>query len=193
MVPPVSPGRQGSKASAPRGKSDQRELLPPAAGVYPPASLLPWNYLMTSKTRVAALEGWFTLDEHAPQLLGSRCRSCGTCYFPKQSLYCRNPACDSTEFDEAPLSRRGTLWSCTNAAYAPPEPYVAATPYEPFAIAAVELAAEKMVVLGQVVAGVGPEDLRVGQTMELVLETLSEDAESIKLIWKWKPVTETAS
>ena len=143
---------------------------------------------MTAKPRVAALEGWFTLDEHAPQLLGTRCRACGTSYFPKQTLFCRNPDCSGTEFDEVPLSRRGTLWSCTHAGYAPPEPFVAADPYEPFAIAAVELAAERMVVLGQVVKGVGPEELRVGQEMELVLEPLYADAESEKLVWKWKPV-----
>jgi hypothetical protein len=143
---------------------------------------------MTAKPRVAALEGWFTLDEASPQLLGTRCRDCGTYYFPKQSLFCRNPACNGTGFDEVPLSRRGTLWSCTNAGYAPPEPFVAADPYVPFAIAAVELAAERMVVLGQVVAGIGPEALRVGQEMELVLETLYTDADSEKLVWKWKPV-----
>jgi uncharacterized protein len=144
---------------------------------------------MTQKTRVAALEGWFTLDEHTPHLLGSRCRACGTSYFPKQNRFCRNPACEGSEFDEVELSRRGKLWSCTNAAYAPPEPFVAAEPYVPFAIAAVELEAERMVVLGQVVAGVGPEDLRVGQEMELVLDALSADADVEKMIWKWKPVT----
>ena len=50
-----------------------------------------------------------------------------------------------------------------------------------------------MVVLGQVGKGVGPEDLRVGQAMELVLEPLSEDAETVKLTWKWKPVPEAAA
>lgn len=148
---------------------------------------------MSTKNRVAALEGWFTLDEREPHLLGTRCRDCGTCYFPKQTLACRNPACQGTAFDEVPLSRRGTLWSCTNAGYAPPEPYVAADPFEPFAIAAVELEAERMVVLGQVVKGVGPEDLRVGQAMELVLEPLSEDADTVKLTWKWKPATEASA
>ena len=62
---------------------------------------------MSVLPKVAALEGWFTLDEKEPQLLGSRCRACNTCYFPKQTSYCRNPACDSSEFDEVPLSRRG--------------------------------------------------------------------------------------
>jgi len=143
---------------------------------------------MSAKPRVAALEGWFTLDERAPQLLGSRCKTCGTIYFPKQTGFCRNPACEGSEFDEAPLSRRGRVWSCTNASYQPPEPFVAPDPFVPFTIAAVELEAERMVVLGQVVAGVDVTDLRVGQEMELVLDTLYTDEESEKLIWKWKPV-----
>ena len=144
---------------------------------------------MTAKPTVAALEGWFTLDAQAPRLLGSRCKACGTVYFPKQTSFCRNPACEGTEFEEAPLSRRGRVWSCTNAAYQPPEPFVPTSdPFEPFTIAAVELEAERMVVLGQVVKGVDVTDLKVGQEMELVLDTLYTDAESEKLIWKWKPV-----
>ena len=114
---------------------------------------------MSVLPKVAALEGWFTLDEKEPQLLGSRCRACNTCYFPKQTSYCRNPACDSSEFDEVPLSRRGRVWSCTNAAYKPPEPFVAAEPFEPFTIAAVELESERMVILGQVVRGVEVTEL----------------------------------
>ncbi|MBP8926229.1 MAG: OB-fold domain-containing protein [Pseudomonadales bacterium] len=143
---------------------------------------------MSVLPKVAALEGWFTLDEKEPHLLGSRCRACGTCYFPKQTRYCRNPACDSSEFDEVPLSRRGRVWSCTNASYQPPEPFVAQEPFEPFTIAAVELERECMVILGQVVRGVEVTDLKVGQEMELVLDTLYTDAESEKMIWKWKPV-----
>ena len=49
---------------------------------------------------------------------------------------------------------------------------MAPVPYVPFAIAAVELAAERMIVLGQVSAGTGVADLAVGMDMELVLETL---------------------
>ena len=67
-----------------------------------------------------------------------------------------------------PLSRRGKMWSYTDARYQPPPPYVAADPYEPFCIAAVELAAEKMVVMGQVVPGVGVDELTIGTEVELV-------------------------
>ena len=47
-------------------------------------------------------------------------------------------------------------------------PYVSPDPFEPYAIAAVELAEEKMVVLGQVVAGRRRRRPRVGQEVELV-------------------------
>ena len=140
------------------------------------------------KTPVPAVEGWFTADDTTPALLGSRCRLCGTYAFPRESFFCRNPACESTEFDEVELSRRGKIWSYTDARYQPPAPYVPADPYEPFCIAAVELAEEKMVVMGQVVPGVGVEDLSVGTEVDLVTDVLYEDEDHQYLVWKWRPV-----
>jgi uncharacterized OB-fold protein len=130
------------------------------------------------------LPGWFTLDMAAPQLLGSRCTACGTYYFPKLTTYCRNPDCDSESFDEVALSRTGTLWSYTSAAYQPPEPYIANTPFQPFGIAAVELEQERMTVLGQLATGTDLSSLKAGMPMELVLEPLDDG----KLTWKWRPV-----
>jgi hypothetical protein len=144
---------------------------------------------MAERPRLAAIEGWYSLDETAPTLIGSRCTSCGTLFYPPpQGAFCRNPDCEGEIFDRVPLSRTGRIWSFTNACYQPPAPFVAANPFVPFAIAAVELEREKMIVLGQVVSGVGVEDLEVGLAVELVLETLHVDAAGDKLIWKWKPV-----
>jgi uncharacterized OB-fold protein len=140
------------------------------------------------KRRVPAIEGWFTLDEETPALLGTRCTSCGATFFPRETSFCRNPACAGNAFEEVPLSRRGRLWSATDNHYAPPAPFVATDPFEPYAIAAVELEQEKLVVLGQVVPGVGARSLEVGQEMELVLGTLYEDAEHEYLVWKWRPL-----
>lgn len=134
------------------------------------------------------LDGWFTIGDK-PHLLGSQCAKCSTYYFPKLESFCRNPDCDSVEFRVVELSRTGTLWSFTNACYKPPEPYVSSEPFTPYAIAAVELTKEKMVVLGQVVAGVGVEQLKAGLPMELVLETVPDsDDPAGKLVWKWKPM-----
>ena len=146
-----------------------------------------------TKTRVPALgaEGWFTEDGSGePVLIGNRCTSCATVFFPAASFACRNPVCDGRQFEPARLSRRGTIWSYTDAQYQPPAPYVAPTdPYEPFAIAAVELPDEGMVVLGQVATGFGIDDLHVGGEVELVVETLFEDDEHEYRIWRWKPAT----
>jgi len=142
-----------------------------------------------SKPRVPAVEGWFTLDAQAPRLLGTRCKACGTYFFPKETAFCRNPNCVGTEFEEVPLSTRGKLWSFTDNRYAPPKPYMASDPFEPYAVAAVELEREKMVVLGQVEAGVGIDRLEAGLEMELVLGTLYEDDANEYLIWKWRPAS----
>lgn len=143
---------------------------------------------MSAKPHAPAIDGWHTM-EAKPHLIGTRCVKCGTYFFPKQTHYCRNPNCDSTEFEEVELSRTGTVWSYTNACYKPPEPFVAADPFEPYTIAAVELAEEKMVVLGQVAEGISVEELKVGMEMELVLEPLHETEEDIKVTWKWRPIT----
>ncbi len=142
----------------------------------------------SGKPRVPAIEGWFDPDPERPALLGSCCLSCGNITFPKEMVSCRNPACDGTELEEIRLSGRGRVWSYTDARYAPPPPYVAADPYVPFALAAVELPAERIVVLGQVVPGVSVDDLSVGDEVELVVDTLYEDDEHEYLVWKWRPV-----
>ena len=145
-------------------------------------------------TATPAIEGWFTTGPE-PTLLGSRCTTCATTAFPPLHLasgqgFCRNPACPGEEFVEAPLSRRGTIWSYTDAQYQPPPPYVATTdPFEPFALAAVELP-EGLVVLGQVAQGYGVADLRVGAEAELVVETLYADESGDRSVWRWKPVVE---
>jgi uncharacterized protein len=142
-----------------------------------------------SRSRSAAIEGWYTLDEQAPTLIGARCNTCGSYFFPPlASRFCRNPDCAGESFEQVPLSRTGRIWSYTNACYQPPEPFVAPSPYVPFAIAAVELERERMIVLGQVVTGVGVQDLAVGMPVELVLEPLYSEGESDKLVWKWRPI-----
>ncbi|GEP36074.1 hypothetical protein NSZ01_38420 [Nocardioides szechwanensis] len=140
-------------------------------------------------TATPAIEGWFTTGA-APALVGTRCATCTTVFFPKADGFCRNPACDGETFEEVELSRRGRIWSYTDAQYQPPPPYIpAADPYEPFALAAVELP-EGLVVLGQVAKGYGVDDLKVGDEAELVVETLYTDETGERSIWRWKPVTE---
>jgi uncharacterized protein len=154
-----------------------------------------------SKPKVPAVQGWFTMPATAADmsadgpgiagiaLIGTRCTGSGTYFFPPERVMSRAPGHAGAELEEVELSTRGRLWSYTDARYQPPEPFVALTdPYEPFCLAAVELDAERLVVLGQVVPGVTVDDLRVGMEMELVLGKLDEDDEAEYVIWKWRPV-----
>lgn len=145
---------------------------------------------MADKPHAPAVEGLFTMDAVAPHLLGTRCRGCGTYFFPAERDFCRNPSCERADLHEVKLSRRGTLWSYTSANYKPPPPFISKEPFEPFAIAAVALEEEGLTILGQVADGVGVEVLRTGMPMELVLRELYEDEERSYLTWSWKPVDE---
>jgi uncharacterized OB-fold protein len=138
--------------------------------------------------RQPAIEGWFTTGGE-PHLIGTRCAACGTVFFPPGEGLCRNPSCAGREFTTVELSRTGIVWSYTDAQYQPPAPFIpSSAPYVPFALAAVELAPEGLVVLGQLAAGVTVEDVRVGTPVELVVEPLHEIDGVEQLIYRWKPV-----
>ena len=143
---------------------------------------------MTTPSRISvpAVDGWFTTDD-PPHLVGGKCPACGTYVFPPRAGACPNPECESTELAPVELSRRGTLWSYTENRYAPPPPFPATDPFEPYAIAAVELAAEGLVILGQVAKGVLAADLKVGMEMEVELDVLRRDDEHDYLVWVWAP------
>ena len=88
-----------------------------------------------------------------PGCSAATARTCGAYFFPKQYSFCRNPACGAPDLDDVELSTRGTLWSFTDNRFAPPPPYPAGEPFEPYGVAAVELADEQMIVLGQLGSG----------------------------------------
>ncbi|HEY9563368.1 MAG TPA: OB-fold domain-containing protein [Nocardioides sp.] len=133
-----------------------------------------------------AIEGWFTTGPE-PALLASACTECGNLAFPAEREFCKNPACSGESFETRELSRRGTVWSYTDAQYQPPAPYIpAADPYVPFALAAVELP-EGLVILGQLANGFGVNDVKVGSPVELIVETAWTDEDGEKTMWKWLP------
>lgn len=139
------------------------------------------------KTQVAAVDGWFTLGD-APALLASRGSETGSFFFPKNLAFSRNPAAPTEALTEVELSRRGRVWSWTTNHYQPPLPYMAADPFVPYTVVAVELLDEQMVVLGPLVPDADPSTLTVGTEVELTLGTLYEDDDHEYVIWQWKPV-----
>ena len=148
---------------------------------------------MPSATRQEpAIDGWFADDDTGvPHLIGSRCPQCGTYVFPPVlsggANNCPNPACDGNELEQVPLSRRGTLWSYTENRYAPPPPYPAPDPFVPFAVAAVELADEGLIVIGKVVEGTLAADLKIGMQMELTTMPLYTDDDGVeRIVYGWR-------
>jgi uncharacterized OB-fold protein len=117
---------------------------------------------------VPVTEGLFTEREGAVRLIGSECRRCGVVTFPRQGSC---PRCTSTAVVERLLGRRGTLWSWTIQAFPPKSPPYAvadADAFEPYGVGYVELPGEVRVESRLTVAD--PDRLRIGMTMELVLE-----------------------
>ena len=143
-----------------------------------------------SRTRSPAVAGWFAGEGDDFRLLGTRCSACTSVFFPREDFHCRNPACEGGDLGQVPLSRRGRVWSYTDSRYRPPSPYVSdpELPWEPYALIAVELEAERIVVLGQAAPGVTVGDLAVGMEVEVVPGVLHKDAETTWTIWKWRPM-----
>lgn len=136
---------------------------------------------MPAASTQPAIEGWFATDDSgATHLIGGKCAQCATYVFPPRENNCPNPACDSDVLNLVPLSRRGKVWSYTENRYPPPAPYPAPDPFEPFAIAAVQLADEGLIVLGKVVEGTLAGDLTVGMEMELTTMPLYTDADGVE-------------
>ncbi|HRE01845.1 MAG TPA: OB-fold domain-containing protein [Ilumatobacteraceae bacterium] len=139
------------------------------------------------------MTGWFTersaTGTNRPALTGQRCGTCGTYVFPPRSGGCPSPHCTADELESVELSSAGRVWSYTENRYAPPPPYVAPDPFVPYALAAVELEREGIVVLGKVGDGLLAADLRVGMPMRLGLEVSHRDGDHDVIVYTWVPDT----
>jgi len=140
-----------------------------------------------SMARVPVAEGIFTTSGAAPQLIGSRCASCGIVTFPTQESC---PRCASTGMQEHLLPRRGRLWAWTTQAFPPPSPpYAGATGEEfaPFGVGYVELADEVKVEARLTESD--PERLRIGMDMELVVVPFRSDDDGNEVVtFAFRPV-----
>ena len=141
---------------------------------------------MTTNKPVPIAEGLFTETTDGPRLLGSKCASCATPYFPRSAV-CHNPECSESKMEEASFGPRGTLWSCAIQNYPPPLPARYEEPYTPYALGMVDMP-EGLRVLGRVSTD-DPEGVQVGAEVELVLERLCLDEDGNEVItWKFKPI-----
>jgi uncharacterized OB-fold protein len=137
-------------------------------------------------TQIRVAEGLFVETPDGPRLLGSRCASCATPYFPKVAI-CRNPSCAGGAIEDAEFGPHGTLWSYTIQYYPPPPPAKYDEPYQPYALGLVDLP-EGLRVLTRISTD-DPEKVVAGRPVELVLEKLytAPDGNDVTT-WKFREV-----
>lgn len=135
--------------------------------------------------RIPIAEGIFSGPPDAPELIGSRCGSCGIVTFPSQNAC---PRCASTGMKEHPLARRGRLWAWTTQEFPPPSPpYTGPTgdDFVPFGVGYVELGGEVRVESRLTET----EGLEAGMEMELVLVPFRTDEKGNEVVtFAFRPV-----
>ena len=144
---------------------------------------------MTSRVskRVPVVEGLFTWPSDKPQLMGTRCLSCGSYFFPRK-MTCSNPACKEKKVEEVLLSPRGKLYSYTIQYYPPPPPFRYSEPFAPYGIGLVELP-EGIRVAGMLTTG-DINEISIGMDVELVVEKVYEDDEGNEVVtYKFRPLS----
>ena len=136
--------------------------------------------------RIPVAAGLFAETKDGARLIGSRCATCGTPYFPKVD-FCRYPNCDASRIEEAGFGPDGTIWSCAIQDYPPPPPARFDKPYKPYAMAVVDLT-DGLRVLGQIktddIRSVAPDT-----KVTLIVDTLCHDEAGNEVVtWKFRPV-----
>jgi len=140
---------------------------------------------MMEPERKPVVEGLFTLDPKEPKLIGSKCKSCGTYYFP-ETISCSNPDCNEKKVETAFLSRRGKLWSFTVQYYPPPPPFKTKEPFVPYGIGIIELP-EEIRVAGMLTES-DPKKLKVGMEVELIVEEMYNEDGKEMVTWKFRAI-----
>jgi uncharacterized OB-fold protein len=136
--------------------------------------------------RVFVAESLFAETAEGPRLLGSRCASCGTPYFPRAAV-CHNPDCGASQMADAAFGPDGTLWSCAIQDYPPPSPARFDKPYVPYAMGVVDLR-DGLRVLGRIKTD-DPHGVRPGTRVTLIIDTLCHDGDGNEVVtWKFRPL-----
>lgn len=136
------------------------------------------------RRRIPLKEGLFTVSsttDEIPQLIGSKCPSCGEINFPKRQLC---PNCHERNVEEIKLSRKGKIYSFTVVMQRPPIYYKGPIPY---AMGFVEL--PEGVRVQSLFTGCDPETLKIDMDVELVIEKLYVDDEGNEIVtYKFRPI-----
>ena len=138
------------------------------------------------KKQVPLEEGLFTWPSAEPQLIGGRCKTCGSVFFPKFYVV-HHPDCEKPDVEEELFSRRGVLRSYTTQNYPAPPPFKGPDPFVPYSIGMVEFP-EGVQIYGMM-TGCKFEDLKANMEVEFVIEKLYDDEQGNEMMaWKFRPI-----
>ena len=128
-----------------------------------------------------------TWPDQNPQLIGSRCLSCGATTFPVQQ---RCPRCSGADMSELLLPRRGTLVAWTTQGFLPGPPYAGretAKTFTPFGVGLVQL--EDVIRVEGRLTENDPAKLRFGMDVELTMVPFTTDDEGNEIVtFAFQPV-----
>jgi len=133
-----------------------------------------------------ALADLFEIGSDGVNLVGARCGSCGTVFFPGYHEQHR-PGCDRAKTVRMLLDREGVLTSYTTQHYQAPPPFRTAANIAPYVIGLVEFNGE--IQIPGIVVGCADDGLRIGMSMETTLFELygAEDGRGV-VTWAFRPV-----
>ena len=133
------------------------------------------------ENRAPVVEGLLDTCSDDGRLIGTRCMTCATLYYPR-SRGCRNPDCDSSAVREEVLPEHGTLLSYTVQHYQPP-PLYRVDDWCPYAIGLLDFG-DGLHVMGKLAAI--PAGLSViGCRYRVGAERLYVDEQGVE---RWAPV-----
>lgn len=140
----------------------------------------------SSKSDIPVREGlWSTPSspDEKPQLIGSRCPSCGELFFPRKEKG-RCVYCQKRGLEDVKLSREGRIVSFTVVMIRPAGGYYKGP--VPYAYGAVDLT--DGLELYALLTG-DLDKIRVGMDVELVIEKLFDDDEGNEIMtYKFRPI-----
>ena len=138
------------------------------------------------KRTIPVKEGLWTTPSYPdeePQLIGSKCLSCGEIYFPKKERgWCVH--CQKRSLEDIKLSRRGKIASFSIVMQLPGGGFYKGS--VPYAYGCVDL--PEGVRIETPLAETDPEKIKVGMDVEMVIEKLCEDDEGNEVMtFKFRP------
>jgi len=135
--------------------------------------------------RIPGLIDWWSTGE--VRLIGAKCNSCNTYFFPKDH-YQHRPGCSREGVEDVLLPNKGKLASYVIMRYTPPPPFKFEQSIVPYGIGLVEFENERIQVAG-IITDTDLKSLELGMKMETVtLRMFTNDEKQDVVTWAFRAV-----